>query len=671
MKRFLLRGTGAALAALSFGCAARRGVSPRPAGAPPAAEARSFASPLEARATMLMLEDERRFDGVALEAAATHPVPAVRRAAAHATGAIGDGRGIALLLALARDGDAAVRGQAALGLEILGDARGSEAAASLLADADPAVVCAAGRAVGSLKTVAGEAALLEAIAREPRSCLLYALARFGNESASARARELASGKDADLRRAAIYAFARNPVAASASALTRALADPDGEAAGWAARGLGVLGDAAALPALGSALDRREPGARTLALNAIAQIEEKHPEALNRDRIARIVELARDADPSVATAALACLRWFQADREAYRSVHAQAVSGSGRRRVVAFLAEMAAVKDRARSRIEETTASPDVSLRAAAASAVAFLPEDAAAAPREEFLRDASPRVREAAIGTFPLDAAHRAELFARLSDPDPGVRSAVVERLAEAGDPTVLPEIAKTFPGWRGDPIADAALSAVRAARRLKGDAAKAILQVAADWPRTVVAREARQALVADFGGDPGALPLPAYATGRSLEGYERILEDASRPRRAVIRTARGTITIALDGATAPLTVANFAALARKKFFDGTAFDRVVPWFVIQGGDPTGTLHGGPGDEIRDELVEAGYERGSVGMGLEGPDTGGSQFFVTLSRQPHLDGRYPRFGRVVAGQEVVDRTEQGDRVISVTVLDEN
>jgi cyclophilin family peptidyl-prolyl cis-trans isomerase/HEAT repeat protein len=665
MSRLLLRVVGAAIPFACWACAARH-----PSSRPVPAEERApheivFASTREARATMLMLEDERRFDPLSIEAAARNPDPSVRASAAHACGSIADLRGLPLLERLAGDSDAPVRAAAGLGLEIARRAEGAPAAAALLSDPDSAVRCAAGRAAAALRTGTGETALIDAIRRDPKPCLLYALARYGNETAAQAAREFAGDRSVDLRRAAIYAFARNPVAGSSSALRGALADSDPDVAGFAARGLGVLGDPSALPALASALDRREPGVRTLALNAIGQIEEKGTAALPADRVARIVALSRDSHPSVATAALAALRWFEADREAFRAVHAQAVSGSGRRLIVAFLSEAAALKDKAKARIEEASRSPDVALRAAAASGLAFLSEEAAAPLRQGFLRDASPRVREAALNAIPCDASHRPILSAGLSDADAGVRSAAVDRLAEMGDPSVLPELQGAILASRADSIPDVALSAVRAAAKLKGDAGKSLLQAAIEWPRTVVAREARRTLAEVFPAEP-ALPLPSYSTGRTLADYEKILS-AAHPHRAVVRTIRGSFTISLDAAAAPLTVANFDALARKRFFDGTAFDRVVPWFVIQGGDPTGTLHGGPGYEIRDELVEAGYERGSVGMGLEGADTGGSQWFVALSRQPHLDGRYPLFGKVVSGEEVVEQIEQGDGVLSVVI----
>ena len=675
MNRGLRRAAGAATLGACLACASPRRAAPlRPAPAEPLpAREVIFASPLEAAATLLMLEDERRWDGAAIGAGAVHPDGAIRASAAHAAGAIGDPRGLAVLESLARDSDAIVRRQAALGLEIAGRPEGAATAAGLLGDPDGRVRCAAGRAAAALRAPAGEGALIGAIRADPQPCLLYALARFGTETSAAAARELAGAASADVRRAAVYALARNPVPGSAAPLAAALADSDAEAAAWAARAFGVLGDPAALPSLAKALERREPGVRTMAANAVAQIEEKHaasPPSLPSASVARLVALARDSSSGVALAALAALRWCAADRDAYRALHAQAVSGSGRRRVVAFLAEAAVLGDRVRPRIEEWSASPDPAVRAAAASAVAFLSAPAAAALRPLFLKDASARVREAAVDTLRRDAAGRPDLVAMLVDPDAGIRSDAIDRLAESNDPAVLSPIAAAAGAFPGDPIPDAELSAIRAAAKLGTDAGRALLEKEARSSRVLAAREARRALVDVFSADPAFWPLPAYPTGRTLGDYERLIEGGARPRRAVVRTVRGSFTIALDAASAPLTVANFETLSRKKFFDGTAFDRVVPGFVIQGGDPTGTLHGGPGYEIRDELVEAPYEAGAVGMGLEGADTGGSQWFVTLSRQPHLDGRYPRFGTVVEGRDVVDRIEQGDRVLSISITEE-
>jgi cyclophilin family peptidyl-prolyl cis-trans isomerase len=113
--------------------------------------------------------------------------------------------------------------------------------------------------------------------------------------------------------------------------------------------------------------------------------------------------------------------------------------------------------------------------------------------------------------------------------------------------------------------------------------------------------------------------------------------------------------------------VDNFASLAGKGYFDGAPFHRIVPNFVVQDGDPSGTGWGGPGYEIRDEINSIPYGTGTVGMALSGPDTGGSQWFITHSPQPHLDGRYTVFGQLLEGWDVLERLEQGDRIQSLTV----
>jgi cyclophilin family peptidyl-prolyl cis-trans isomerase len=135
------------------------------------------------------------------------------------------------------------------------------------------------------------------------------------------------------------------------------------------------------------------------------------------------------------------------------------------------------------------------------------------------------------------------------------------------------------------------------------------------------------------------------------------------------IDTDRGTIQLELAVLDAPLTVETFVTLARKGFFDGLTFHRVVPDFVIQGGDPRGDGEGGPGFTIRDEISQRPYLRGIVGMALDWEETGGSQFFITHSPQPHLDARYTVIGRVMTGMEVVDLIQQGDVIRRVRVWD--
>ena len=139
---------------------------------------------------------------------------------------------------------------------------------------------------------------------------------------------------------------------------------------------------------------------------------------------------------------------------------------------------------------------------------------------------------------------------------------------------------------------------------------------------------------------------------------------------KAVLTTDKGTFTIEFFPEDAPLTVDNFIKLAKANYFNGLMIHRVVPNFVMQDGDPRGDGNGGPGWQIRCELNMREYERGAVGMALSGKDTGGSQWFVTHSPQPHLDGGYTVFGRVnESDMKVVDNLVRGDKIISVKIVE--
>lgn len=141
---------------------------------------------------------------------------------------------------------------------------------------------------------------------------------------------------------------------------------------------------------------------------------------------------------------------------------------------------------------------------------------------------------------------------------------------------------------------------------------------------------------------------------------------------KAIVTTSKGNFTIEFFPEDAPLTVDNFIKLARQNYFNGLTVHRVVPNFVVQDGDPRGDGNGGPGWEIRDEINEIPFERGTVGMALSGKDTGGSQWFVCHSPQPHLDGGYTVFGRVnETDMKIVDTIVRGDKILSVKIVEGN
>jgi cyclophilin family peptidyl-prolyl cis-trans isomerase len=268
------------------------------------------------------------------------------------------------------------------------------------------------------------------------------------------------------------------------------------------------------------------------------------------------------------------------------------------------------------------------------------------------------------IGAIPASAADddRAIIVASLEDRDVVVRATALSRLGEEPFRGLVPEerLKAALDAARNDVTNDALLAAVEAlaARVTPGrDAWLASLRSA---PDPVVRRVAVEKLQLHTGRRLQYTPLPV---DRALAEYESIVRWAAQPHTATIRTRGGSLKIELLARDAPLTAWNFATLAAKGYFDGTTFMRVVPNFVIQGGDPRNDMSGGPGYSIRCEINERRFARGALGMALSGLDTGGSQFFVTHSPQPHLDGGYTIFGRVVSGMDAVgDRIERGDLV---------
>jgi peptidyl-prolyl cis-trans isomerase B (cyclophilin B) len=177
------------------------------------------------------------------------------------------------------------------------------------------------------------------------------------------------------------------------------------------------------------------------------------------------------------------------------------------------------------------------------------------------------------------------------------------------------------------------------------------------------------------FGDKPDPNPetqlqQQAQPTQKAMKQYSKFPGELSpeqlASKKAVIKTAKGTIEFEIYP-EATKAASNFIFLANDKFYDGLKFHRVVPGFVIQGGDPAGNGAGGPGYKFADEPVIRNYDKGIVAMANAGPDTNGSQFFIMLEDNPSLPKNYTIFGKVLKGQEVVDKIVVGDIMQSVTI----
>jgi cyclophilin family peptidyl-prolyl cis-trans isomerase len=322
------------------------------------------------------------------------------------------------------------------------------------------------------------------------------------------------------------------------------------------------------------------------------------------------------------------------------------------------------------------ASRDWQLRAATVTIDAHGSAEEAAQRLSAWLHDRDARVRTTAATALAslMDSATardsaREALRAALGDPDPFVRAAALGGLSNAASITDLALALDSYAAHVADRDVDARLAFWQLAD-------SALARGGAALPESLSRRLSTLPRPADPLERIAAARIPRFVawadstgTARPLAWYQARAQEVIRQptRDAQLRTARGTITLTLLAWDAPLTVYNFTSLARRHYFDGLRFHRVVPNFVIQDGDPRGDGNGGPGYAIRDEINRQRYGRGTLGMALSGPNTGGSQWFITHSPQPHLDGGYTIFGELQSGATVLDQIVQGDRIVRITV----
>ena len=640
-------------------------------------------------AGLLAAADARRFDLVALREGLSHANPAVRRQAALAAGRIGDAAGIDVLLPMLNDSVPGVQAAAAFALGLLKDPRAIplllEKVRAVSSTEQGAPQLEAVTAIAKIGGDEGARALTDILAAGSPgagtpvgNAALLESWRVGPRAPVAELVRFTDAFDAATRWRALYSLARLRAAPGAAPLIRALSDGDAQTRTVAARGLGkALLDSARLDPRDAVAGLRrllaDPDAH-IRINALRTLASFRDSTVS----SAVVPLVADRDIGVAVqaettlgvlrgaAALAALRprltnsVFALKRQAIIAL-AQADSGAGVAAAVAVgsdadwrwrsVAAEAFGAARARDRLEGQLADPDGRVVAQALQALQrIVPAD---------------------------DSSLRARARALLTHADPAVRSVAADLLARHpnGDDVDLLVVAYTRAA--GDPFNDARLSAVSALGAIAASSAAGRQRVAAKFvsvtprPDDYLVRRLAADTLPDTRDAWG--PVLPIATGRTLADYRDVARRWVAPALAganphvFLETDRGTLDIELLPAEAPLTVAVFIDLVSRRYFDGTRWHRVVPNFVVQDGDPRGDGWGGPGFAIRDETNPVRYEMGTVGMALSGPNTGGSQYFITHSAQPHLDGIYTIFGRVVgvSGAAVLNAIGQGDRIRSI------
>ncbi len=686
--------------------------------------ARQSSIPTAISVKILKAEDERRWDND-LRALLSDANPAIRKRAALAVGRIGNEDSVGALGDLLLDKDADVRAMAAFALGEVEAASGAASLLPVLKNAnEPAVVRA--RAIEALGKIAGAmpreqearrlelgAAILDAVKAEGPSSehltailgltavlrsrpanagptvakfLAHADARVRADVGNTLARLRLNAGNEQLRKllntdtdAVVRANAARVLGATEdkqsfdSLLKHAIDDPDSRVRVSAIRSLALLKDArAAEPLLkrGEALKLANNATET---NEVLEIATSLGRLLAQKEdstaiawLRKVNETLNHTAPEVELALVriapeAYVRSFEPDAKTtvQRAMLLNWRSASG---IAAGLGEIAVLPDSVKNK-KDLAASAEPLLRAMLDYRNSAIKVKTLVAVHSEY---AVGDVLRAFAAFKPNDLS--TILLAHLNEPDVIVRGTAADLLGDL-PPTAAHTraLAAALARTPSDSLNDGALLILDALGKQKSAAANDAVKTALDSRDYIVRRRAVSVLKANNAGDFSA-KIGIVQTRNTAADYRRALARSGRKVRAIVTTTKGSFTMELLPEAAPLTVDNFVQLAQRSFFNGITIHRVVPNFVIQDGDPRGDGNGGPAQHlIRCEINEVPYDRAAVGMALSGKDTGGSQWFVTHSPQPHLDGGYTVFGRVIAGMNVVDNIIRGDVIKSIVI----
>jgi HEAT repeat protein/cyclophilin family peptidyl-prolyl cis-trans isomerase len=617
----------------------------------------------------------------------------VRRRAALAVGHVGLREGVPALVGVLHDEDPEVRQMAAFALGLLGDKAAREPLVAALSDPSPVVQASAAEALGLIGdpvaaeaigrlvtqivqsgAVSGQVAADEDTRRDSPAGVfrlgVSALVRLKAFDQLAAAVLDASGQPRVRWWPVAYALQRLENPRALAALLALIREQHPYTRAFAAKGLGALKNPAAVPALLPLLSGGDQSASIEAVRALARI----------------------GDPAAAAPLMKRLQTRGIDAHlrleivmALGSVHAANVPGvsdalidsisdpSPQIRAAALASAATLDPEGFVPILSSLDPDPDWTVRAALAGVLGTLASDTGLPRLMTMLNDGDARVVPKVIESLVKVKAPTLEplLLDRLKAADPVVRAAAAAGLGELKPPSGPEALNRAFVESQRDASYTARAAILAALAKYGAAAAGQTLRTALadkDWAVRVRAAMLLKQLDPAAGAtvDAAIRPAPTMFTDETYQADRLIVPQVST--QLFIDTDRGTIQIELAVLDAPLTIESITGLARKGFFDGSRIHRVEPDFVLQAGDPRGDGEGGPGFTMRDELNERPYVRGTVGVALDPwPDTGGSQFFVTLSPQPHLDAKYTVFGRVIAGMDVADRIERWDVIRRIRV----
>jgi cyclophilin family peptidyl-prolyl cis-trans isomerase/HEAT repeat protein len=344
----------------------------------------------------------------------------------------------------------------------------------------------------------------------------------------------------------------------------------------------------------------------------------------------------------------------------------------------IVANAKANKGKSLQLLQEGMRSQDWTVRWRTSQGLSELPAATAIPLLKMLIQDTDSAVRLAALESLAKHSLETADIFLPLlQDKDFAIRATAADALGKTKDPRYLPALLKAYEHSTDPTEIEGRVALLDVLSEFQTSDVIPLFERALLDPEYSIRRHAVDGIKKLIGAQyyrNGAVKDPEeylYLRGKvskaRQEQYPRDFGESQPESEILLKLTKGDVVVRFLGADAPIHVSHFTKLMRQDFYNGLRIHRVVPNFVIQGGDPRGDGWGGGGEVLHDQFNLREFKRGMVGMPTAGKDTGGSQFFITHSRQPHLDGNYTIFGEVISGMDVVDRTEVGDEIVSVTL----
>lgn len=504
------------------------------------------------------------------------------------------------------------------------------------------------------------------------SAAIMALWRSDSWSETDRIVEIGrSTENRQIKQTALYALARGGRIEGREFFREMVSDPDPEYRLLAYSGLGRACDTSSVRLIATGLNDSDERVVAAALMALGRLGDKGLDFIT-DWLPENEVKIRSFDEKLLTLAIELIgdKNYKKGLSVLENIYRKETRPNPQASAVKALLQLGAPL----SLIDEILVEWQTWHKVKLAEGLAFINSSAARARLTPLLNDPAPLVRVTALNSLVDIDSLKAEPFIRrcLNDSDYVVAAVAIDLAAGLNLTALIEPITARYldnTGQLSDDYLRSMLDAFRGFGRIAeyDSLMTASLEKALDNQWFIIRREAANILKDTYEID--RMDLAGHA--RSLiekRNYQETYHRYETNPKAQIETDRGKIIIELLYNKAPLTVNNFIALAESGFYDNLIFHRVIPTFVIQDGCPRGNGWGGPDHHLVSEFNRVSYTTGTVGMAHSGKDTGGSQYFITLAPQPHLDGRYTAFGKVIEGMDIARAVVRGDSIQSIKII---